>query len=36
MSIHRHVTSAAAVTLLAAAGCVSQGEFDKLKSEKNQ
>jgi chemotaxis protein MotB len=36
MSIHRHVTSAAAVTLLAAAGCVSQGEFDKLQSEKNQ
>jgi chemotaxis protein MotB len=36
MSIHRHVTSAAVVTLLAAAGCVSQGEFDKLQSEKNQ
>jgi chemotaxis protein MotB len=36
MSIHRHVSSAAVVTLLAAAGCVSQGEFDKLQSEKNQ
>jgi chemotaxis protein MotB len=36
MSIHRHVTSAAVVTLLAAAGCVTQGEFDKLQSEKNQ
>jgi chemotaxis protein MotB len=36
MSIHRHVTSAAVVTLLAAAGCVSQGEFDKLQSAKNQ
>jgi len=36
MSIHRHVTSAAVVTLLAAAGCVSQGQFDKLQSEKNQ
>jgi len=36
MSIHRHVTSAAVITLLAAAGCVSQGEFDKLQSAKNQ
>ena len=36
MSIHRHVTSVAVVTLLAAAGCVSQGEFDKLQSAKNQ
>jgi chemotaxis protein MotB len=36
MSIHRHVTSAAVVTLLAAAGCVTQGEFDKLQSAKNQ
>jgi chemotaxis protein MotB len=36
MSIHRHVSSAALVTLLAAAGCVTQGEFDKLQSEKNQ
>ena len=36
MSIHRHVSSAAVVTLLAAAGCVSQGEFDKLQSAKNQ
>lgn len=36
MSIHRHVSSAAVVTLLAAAGCVTQGEFDKLQSEKNQ
>jgi chemotaxis protein MotB len=36
MSIHRHVGSAALVTLLAAAGCVTQGEFDKLQSEKNQ
>ena len=36
MSIHRHVRSAALVTLLAAAGCVTQGEFDKLQSEKNQ
>jgi len=35
MSIHRHVSSAALVTLLAA-GCVTQGEFDKLQSEKNQ
>ena len=36
MSIHRHVRSAALVTLLAAAGCVTQGEFDNLQSEKNQ
>jgi chemotaxis protein MotB len=36
MSIHRHVSSAAVVTLLAAAGCVTQGEFDKLQSAKNQ
>jgi chemotaxis protein MotB len=36
MSIGRHTGSAALVTLLAAAGCVSQGEFDKLQSEKNQ
>jgi chemotaxis protein MotB len=36
MSIHRHVSSAALVSLLAAAGCVTQGEFDKLQSEKNQ
>jgi len=36
MSIGRHVSSAALVTLCAAAGCVSQGEFDKLQSEKNQ
>ncbi len=36
MSIHRHVSSAAVITLLAAAGCVSQGEFDKLQSAKNQ
>lgn len=36
MSIHRHVSNAALVTLLAAAGCVTQGEFDKLQSEKNQ
>lgn len=36
MSIRRHVSSAALVTLSAAAGCVSQGEFDKLQSEKNQ
>jgi len=35
MSIGRHVNSAALVTLFAAAGCVSQGEFDKLQSEKN-
>jgi chemotaxis protein MotB len=36
MSIGRHASSAALVTLFAAAGCVSQGEFDKLQSEKNQ
>ena len=36
MSIHRHVSSAAVITLLAATGCVTQGEFDKLQSEKNQ
>ena len=36
MSIHRHVSSAAVISLLAAAGCVSQGEFDKLQSAKNQ
>lgn len=36
MSIGRHTSSAALVTLFAAAGCVSQGEFDKLQSEKNQ
>jgi chemotaxis protein MotB len=36
MFIHRHVSSAAVITLLAAAGCVSQGEFDKLQSAKNQ
>ena len=36
MSIHRHVSSAAVVALLAVAGCVTQGEFDKLQSEKNQ
>jgi chemotaxis protein MotB len=36
MSIHRHVSSAAVIALLAAAGCVTQGEFDKLQSEKNQ
>ncbi|HEY8252193.1 MAG TPA: OmpA family protein [Burkholderiales bacterium] len=36
MSIRRHVSSAALVTLFAAAGCVSQGEFDKLQSAKNQ
>ena len=36
MSIGRHVSSAALVTLFAASGCVSQGEFDKLQSEKNQ
>ncbi len=36
MSIHRHISSAAVVTLFAAAGCVTQGEFDKLQSEKNQ
>ncbi len=36
MSIHRHLSSAALVTLFAATGCVTQGEFDKLQSEKNQ
>jgi chemotaxis protein MotB len=36
MFIHRHVSIAAVITLLAAAGCVSQGEFDKLQSAKNQ
>lgn len=36
MSIGRHAGSAALVMLFAAAGCVSQGEFDKLQSEKNQ
>ena len=36
MSIGRHASSAALVTLFAAAGCVSQGEFDKLQSDKNQ
>jgi len=36
MSIGRHASSAALVTLFTAAGCVSQGEFDKLQSEKNQ
>jgi chemotaxis protein MotB len=36
MSIGRHASSAVLVTLFAAAGCVSQGEFDKLQSEKNQ
>lgn len=36
MFIGRHASSAALITLLAAAGCVSQGEFDKLQSEKNQ
>ncbi|HZO03701.1 MAG TPA: OmpA family protein [Burkholderiales bacterium] len=36
MSIGRHARSAALVTLFAAAGCVSQGEFDKLQSDKNQ
>ena len=36
MSIHRHLSKAAVVTLFAAAGCVTQGEFDKLQSEKNQ
>jgi chemotaxis protein MotB len=35
MSIGRHASSVALVTLFAA-GCVSQGEFDKLQSEKNQ
>ena len=36
MSIGRHASSAVLVTLFAASGCVSQGEFDKLQSEKNQ
>ena len=36
MSIRRHLSSAALVTLFAATGCVTQGEFDKLQSEKNQ
>jgi chemotaxis protein MotB len=36
MSIRSHASSAALVTLFAAAGCVSQGEFDKLQSEKSQ
>src|SRR5688572_11852232 len=36
MSIGRHVSSAAVLTAFAAAGCVSQGEFDKLQSAKNQ
>jgi chemotaxis protein MotB len=36
MSIRRHLRSAALVTLFAATGCVTQGEFDKLQSEKNQ
>ena len=36
MSIGRHASSAALVTLFTVAGCVSQGEFDKLQSEKNQ
>jgi chemotaxis protein MotB len=36
MSIGRHVSSAALLTVFATAGCVSQGEFDKLQSEKNQ
>ena len=36
MSIGRHASSAVLVTLFAAAGCVSQGDFDKLQSEKNQ
>ena len=36
MSIGRHGSSAVLVTLFAAAGCVSQSEFDKLQSEKNQ
>ena len=35
MSIGRHASSTVLVTLFAA-GCVSQGEFDKLQSEKNQ
>ena len=36
MSIGRHPGRAVLVTLFAAAGCVSQSEFDKLQSEKNQ
>jgi chemotaxis protein MotB len=36
MSIGRHVSSAAVLTAFAAAGCVSQGEFDKLQTTKNQ
>ena len=36
MSFGRHASSAVLATLFAAAGCVSQGEFDKLQSEKNQ
>ena len=36
MSIRRHARSAALVSLFVTAGCVSQGEFDKLQSEKNQ
>jgi chemotaxis protein MotB len=36
MSIGRHASSAVLVILFGAAGCVSQGEFDKLQSEKNQ
>jgi|SRR5688572_25304797 chemotaxis protein MotB len=36
MSIGRHISSAAVVTVFAAAGCVSQGEFDKLQTTKNQ
>lgn len=36
MSIGRHARSAVLVTLFAATGCVSQGEFDKLQGEKNQ
>ena len=36
MSIGRHPRGAAVIALLFAAGCVSQGDFDKLQSEKNQ
>ena len=36
MSIGRHASSAALVILFGAAGCVSQGEFDKLQGEKNK
>ena len=36
MSIGRKSGSAVLVTLFAATGCVTQGEFDKLQSEKNQ